>query len=473
MEVKFGTSGLRGLVADLTNPLCRKYMRAFLAHMRQSGALKQGGQVLLGRDLRASSPRLAAACAAEIATLGYKIVNCGELPTPALALAALHNHAPAVMITGSHIPDDRNGLKFYRPDGEIDKQDEAAIKVLAAADKGAAADNAALPPLPAAEDAAKAAYMRRNVEFLPQNALAGLRIGVYQHSTVSRDILAQIAADLGAEISLLHRAEKFIPVDTEALRDEDRALAGAAAAEFGLDALISADGDGDRPLLADERGQFIPGDILGILAAYYLKADWVATTITANSALEKSGFFPHISRCRIGSPYVLAAMAAAKAMGAKRIIGFEPNGGLLLGSAINGLAALPTRDAALPILSLLGLAREQGKPLSALRQLLPARFTAANRLSAYPPAAQARFLSHLATEQGQAQLAAELPLNGAKLAHIDETDGIRLIFANGEIVHFRASGNAPELRCYTEAATAERAQDLLAAGLLAAEKRRP
>tara|TARA_B110000908_G_C10080263_1_gene369255 strand:+ start:225 stop:437 length:213 start_codon:yes stop_codon:yes gene_type:complete len=59
---------------------------------------------------------------------GLAVTDCGDLPTPALALAAIGARAAAVMVTGSHVPADRNGLKFYTPDGEITKIDEMAIQ---------------------------------------------------------------------------------------------------------------------------------------------------------------------------------------------------------------------------------------------------------------------------------------------------------------------------------------------------------
>lgn len=469
-EVKFGTSGLRGRAEDLTNALCRRYMRAFLRHMAAQCGLKPGGLVLIGRDLRASSPRLAAAACAEIAAQGFKAENCGLLPTPALAYAALSRAAPAVMITGSHIPEDRNGLKFYRPDGEIDKQDEAALLRLAQAEQSeeTAAEN---PPLPAENSAAYAAYLARGLSLLPPQALRGLHIGIYQHSSAARDILAEIISGLGAKTALLQRAERFVAVDTEALRPEERALARAAAAKYKLDAVVSTDGDGDRPLLADERGEFLPGDIAGILTAHFCRADSVATPITTTAALEKSGFFPHIFRCRVGSPFVLAAMAQARQKGGKIIVGFEANGGVLLGSPLplpqgGEASALPTRDAILPILALLALARRENAPLSRLRALLPQRFTAAGRLQNYPLAAAESLLLRL---ESPARRPKQLAALGA-VAGCDTLDGARLNFANGDILHFRRSGNAPELRCYSEAASQARAEALLAAGLAMASE---
>ena len=121
MPPKFGTSGLRGLVTDLSDGLCAAYTRAFM------GACGHPDTLLIGRDLRPSSPRIAAAVAAGAASLGVRVVDCGAVPTPALALAGFARQAPAIMVTGSHIPADRNGLKFYTPQGEITKADEDEI----------------------------------------------------------------------------------------------------------------------------------------------------------------------------------------------------------------------------------------------------------------------------------------------------------------------------------------------------------
>src|SRR3546814_4537485 len=105
-------------------------------------------------------------------------------PTPSLARHAITQRIPAVMVTGSHIPFDRNGLKFYRPDGEIDKLDEQAI--LAAGQPMTAIEPTALPP--AVPDAIEA-HVRRKVDVFPPGFLKGRRIGPDQHSSVSREVL--------------------------------------------------------------------------------------------------------------------------------------------------------------------------------------------------------------------------------------------------------------------------------------------
>ena len=122
--VQFGTSGARGLVTDFTDKVCAAFSQSFLHLMQTQGAPKQ---LALAIDNRPSSKRMAAACAGAAKALGFSVHYYGVLPTPALACYAMQHNMPAIMVTGSHIPFDRNGLKFYRPDGEITKADEQAI----------------------------------------------------------------------------------------------------------------------------------------------------------------------------------------------------------------------------------------------------------------------------------------------------------------------------------------------------------
>lgn len=448
--VAFGTSGARGLVEQFTDDVCAAFAAAFLCVMREQGEVSQ---VAIGLDRRPSSPGMAAACGAAAHALGVKVVDYGVLPTPALALQAMADGVPAIMITGSHIPFDRNGIKFYRPAGEITKADEQAIMSVAAE----------LPALGAIErepvsDAAVRRYLARYLEWFPGQPLAGQRIGLYQHSAAGRDLNVQVLQALGAEAVPLGRSEEFVPVDTEAVSDEDRTKGRDWARQYQLDALLTTDGDGDRPLVADEQGYWLRGDIVGLLCARELGIQALAVPVSCNTAIEACGAFDRIERTRIGSPYVLAAMEQL-ASEYDRVAGFEANGGFLLGSSVQQdekhLAALPTRDALLPALTLMVAAAREGKPISALVAELPERYTASDRLKNFP------------TEQSQGLLArwqSNLPAMQQALGlehaitEVDTTDGLRATLENGEIVHLRPSGNAPELRCYAEAVSQQKAE---------------
>ena len=446
MPPKFGTSGLRGLVTELTDDLVAAYTRAFLT------ACPHGGAVHVGQDLRASSPRIAAAVTRAVRDMGLRAVDHGVLPTPALALASMGAGQAAIMVTGSHIPADRNGLKFYLPGGEIAKSDEAAI--------GAALDSGSVPAENGdlvQETGAVPAYIARYVDAFGTEALKGLRIGVYEHSSVARDALADALSGMGAEVVRLARADHFIPVDTEAVDAETRDMLKGWCTEHALDALVSTDGDADRPMVVDAGGTLVPGDVLGPLAAQMLGAEVICTPVSSNTLVDQLGF-ARIIRTKIGSPYVIAAMEEAGG----RVVGYEANGGFLLGFAAQGptgpLVPLMTRDCLLPIVAPLAIARVKAVTLAELVSDLPPRFTAADRIAGIPTEASKAFIAEL-TEDASARAA--FFAGRAEETGIDLTDGLRLSFADGTILHLRPSGNAPEFRCYAEAETAVRAEQLM------------
>lgn len=451
-SLKFGTSGLRGLAAELVGAESARYAAAFVSHLRRSGPVTQ---VLVGRDLRASSPEIFKSVVSGLGALDVEVIDAGELPTPALALEALRLGLPAIMITGSHIPADRNGLKFYSAQGEIDKTDEQGIL-------------AALGPVPEggtvrtqASDAL-VRYAQRYARMIPAG-LKGWRIGVWQHSSVARDLLVEVLEVTGAEVVKLGRSDVFVPVDTEAISAE---LAGELAAwvkAHKLSAIVSTDGDADRPLVVDETGAVLRGDVVGTLTANFLGAASVVTPVTSNSAIERTGWFDQVVRTKVGSPFVIAGMANA----AGRVVGFEANGGVLLGSDVVAgnadLVALPTRDALLPILAVLAFARAEGKTLSQLAALLPARYAKSDRLEHVPQEKSSALLAKLRAD------ASGFFAPVGTIVGVSEIDGLRYQLESGDVIHYRPSGNAPELRCYTEAGTSERADELLAWGLEAAE----
>lgn len=448
--VSFGTSGLRGLVRDYSPELCDVWTQAFLG-IAEPGA----GRLLIGHDLRPSSPIIAAQCHASARKAGWRTQHAGALPTPALAYAAQELGLPAIMITGSHIPFDRNGIKFYHARGEITKADEQAM--LESPLPGAS------PPgpgqLPEADPGIVRYYLSRYLDVFPADALAGLRIGVFEHSSVARDLLHDVLRALGAATVGLGRSEEFVAVDTEAVRVEDIKNAPLWAKANRLNAIVTTDGDADRPLIADEQGIWIRGDVLGILCARELGARTVVTPVSSNTAVEACGLFSTVIRTKIGSPHVIAAMEACRD---HPVAGYEANGGFLLGSAslveAKPLRPLMTRDALLPILLALAAARRRGLPLSALRADLPSRHTASDRLTGIDKASSRRLLARI--DDDEAAMRALLAPDAGPVRAIDRTDGLRVVFANGCIVHLRPSGNAPELRCYAETDSAHAAAAL-------------
>jgi len=268
----------------------------------------------------------------------------------------------------------------------------------------------------------------------------------------------------GAEVVPLGRSDVFVPVDTEAFGDAIFAGLPGWVAQHRLDALVSADGDGDRPLMMDERGRFVRGDVLGLVAAQVLGAAAVVTPVTSNSAIE--GLANGVIRTRVGSPFVVEGLERA----GQGAIGFEANGGTFVGPgiAVSGrpLAPLPTRDAILPLLTMLGLAVQRGATVGDVVDSLPLRHAKASRLQDVPGERSAAFLGRLQDEPGYAEQFFQPHRIVGRVA----IDGLQFMTANDAMVHFRASGNAPELRCYVESREAGLAEELLEWALLAAAR---
>ncbi len=469
--VGFGTSGARGLVADMTDQVCYAYTLGFLQYLATQGDVQPGSQVAIAGDYRSSTPRIMGAAVKAIEALGYIPINCGFIPTPALTLYGINHAIPSLMVTGSHIPDDRNGIKFNRSDGEILKCDEAAIRaqqVEIPADLFSQDGMLEIAPaLPQENTEAYQTYAQRYLDFFPKNALEGCKIGLYEHSSVARQVMGEVLEGLGAEVTRLGRSNAFIPVDTEAVRPEDIELASEWALAHNFDAIVSADGDGDRPLISDEQGNWLRGDVAGVLCAKYLGAKCVITPVSSNSVVEKCGWFDRIDRTQIGSPYVIAAMQSALSDGFDSVVGYEANGGFLSATNLEQggryLSALPTRDALIVPIAVLLLTKEVKSSVSQLLMQLPQRFTHSDRLKNFPTELSRNRIAALSSGDFDQDKQAAESLFGEDFGTVksfDMTDGLRITFDSDEVVHLRPSGNAPELRCYNEASSVQRAAEM-------------
>lgn len=485
VELSFGTSGLRGLVTDMTDLECYINVAGFLRFLREEQDLSDGSIIYIGGDLRDSTPRIIRAVIAAIADKGYQADFCGMIPTPAVANFGIRNDSPSIMVTGSHIPADRNGIKFYKLGGEILKTDEAAIKQAVAAerqlilatetDSSAFDTNGALlqsPELPATNGQAAASYVERYTSIFMDAPLTGKKIVVYQHSAVGRDMLVELLNKLGAETITVGRSETFVPIDTENVTPADQAYFKELAQQYpDAFAIVSTDGDSDRPFVIDENGVFHRGDELGAVVAKWLDADFAALPISSSDAVDQYLENSNVDyqHTRIGSPYVIVAMQQALTAEKTKTVGWEVNGGFLLGNdfTIHGniLAALPTRDAFLPIFIALISASERAKAVSALFTELPTRFTQAGLIDEFPVESSRAIVERFSQDTPENRTLLQEYFNRARgfgeIAEINSLDGVRIFFDNGDIAHLRPSGNAPQMRIYSVADTQERADEIV------------
>jgi phosphomannomutase len=194
-----------------------------------------------------------------------------------------------------------------------------------------------------------------------------------------------------------------------------------------------------------------------MIAAEFLGADAVVVPVSCNDAIDRGPLAPVLRpKTRIGSPYVIAGMDEARGQGCRAVCGWEANGGFLLGSdlARHGrmLTALPTRDAVLPILTVLLAARRRRLSLPALFAELPPRFTCSTLIREFPRTRGLELVERCAPED----------LGLENVSRIDRTDGIRITFGAGDVVHLRPSGNADEFRIYACAGSPARAAEIAA-----------
>lgn len=451
-EIKFGTSGARGLVEQFSADVCAAFTHAFISSIQKQF---QFAEVAIAIDNRPSSPVMAQACAKAIEQSGHEVIYYGVIPTPALAYASMQDNIPCIMITGSHIPFDRNGIKFYRPDGEISKADEQAI-LNATVEFEAITD---LPLLTASDKAARR-YIERYTSLFDNQMLVGKRIGIYEHSSAGRDLYTLMFEALGAEVIVLGRSDEFVPIDTEAVSDADKQKAKAWSKEYKLDFIFSTDGDGDRPLVSDENGEWLRGDILGLLCSDAMSIEALAVPVSCNTAIENCARFKHVTRTKIGSPYVVAEFDVL-AKKYNLIAGFEANGGFLLGSdaLVNNktIKALPTRDAVLPALMLLSMVKEN--TISGLVNNLPQRFTYSDRLQNFPKEKSTDIIFEAKTNPNI--FLSKIGFDNINVVKLDITDGLRMVLSNNDIIHLRSSGNAPEFRCYAESHNETNSENLV------------
>jgi len=540
VPLRFGTSGRRGLVKDLTQLEVYINARAELEYLlelpKENGGIRKGDDFFLAWDLRPSSTRfvpeyngrgeIAQTLAQAIRDVGLRPVNLGCIPTPALAFYAWQHSSGGMMVTGSHIPFDRNGYKTNSACGELLKTDEQPIQQRSEQlrkqlysqplEKSLFNENgmfkAGHQELPPENSAAKKAYVKRYLDFFAPGCLEGLRVTVYQHSAAGRDLLFEVLQSLGARAIPCGRTDTFVPIDTEnvdatQLGEIQRMADEVTAAHGPIDAVVSTDGDSDRPLLIgigpDNRIQFFGGDLVGMIVAEFLGPDAVVVPISCNDAIDVGPLRDVLQpKTRIGSPYVIAAMQAARAAGRSKVCGWEANGGFLTASPFirkgRRLDALPTRDAFLPILSVLCAMAEQKVPMVAIFARLPRRFSRAVLLREVPRADSARVIQALSPEFPISEVYLDATginakdASGGKLAlnreqilqlqaivarlesfftttcgfgricSVNYTDGVRIRFENGDVAHVRPSGNADELRLYAVANSPERVEQIAA-----------
>lgn len=356
----FGTDGVRGVYGGpVVNERFAAQLGFAAVRWLRRGAGAAPGRVLIGRDTRASGATLEAAVAHGVRAAGAEPVSLGVLPTPAVARAVRVTGAPlGVVITASHNPASDNGIKFFGPGGvKLTDQDELAIESFLA-DPGAAEGQ-----LPQVNGVVKD-YIAATAQLLPAHALRGWRIVLDTANGATCGTTPLVLRELGAEVIGIGDAPDGTNINAGVGSEHPEQLAARVRAE-GARLGIAHDGDGDRCVLCDERGEVLDGDeILTLLALHALQQHTlvkgtlvvtVQSNLGVDAAIAAAG--GRVLRTNVGDRYVIERMLAEGAT-----LGGESSGHIIC-SDIS-----PTGDGLVAALKVIDVMLAAGRPLSELRR---------------------------------------------------------------------------------------------------------
>jgi phosphoglucosamine mutase len=365
----FGTDGIRGEANHYPmNAETAFKVGQTVAHLFKRNSHR--AKVIIGKDTRISGYMLESSLEAGITSMGGDSYLVGVLPTPGIAFATQSMRADAgIVISASHNPYQDNGLKIFDADGlKLTDAQENAIEDLIFSDGLSAL-------LPEAKDMGKAIRIDdihgRYIVFLknsfPRNlSMEGIKIVMDTANGATYRIAPDVFGELGADITVIHNAPNGININDRCGSQHTQDLRKAVV-DNGASLGLAFDGDGDRLIAIDEKGNELTGDQLLIICACVMKKEGrlknnlLVSTVMSNLGLrvacKKYGFQNHTSN--VGDRYVLADMLRLDA-----VIGGEDAGHMIF------LDHHKTGDGIIAAMQLIAAMMKEGKPLSELAQLM-------------------------------------------------------------------------------------------------------
>jgi len=448
MQIKFGTSGWRAVMAEeFTFANVRRAVGGIARYV--ASQKPKGARVIVGRDPRFLGETFCSMAAEILAGQGITpLVVAEPAPTPAFAHAVIQNKADGVInFTASHNPPEYNGIKFSTPDGcpalpEVTKRIEAEI---------VAGDRAPSTSTPAGTPAAtegldpKPAYLKRLGEIVNLEAIrkAGVRVAFDPMWGAARGYSDELLRSAGVQVATVHDHRDVLfgghaPEPDDHLLEDLRTKMRETGAQIG----IATDGDADRFGIVDADGTFLqPNYVIALLFDYLVESrGWkngvaksVATTNLINALAEHHGVELH--ETPVGFKYIGELI-----MRDKIAIGGEESAGLSIRHHV------PEKDG---LLAGLLCCESVAKRRKSLGEQLKA---ISNQVGSYHPKRE----NFRLTPEVKAKFTEKLRFDprefcGRPVSQVVRTDGLKLVFSDGSWVCYRLSGTEPVVRVYTEA----------------------
>ncbi|WP_455240280.1 phosphoglucosamine mutase [Methanothermobacter tenebrarum] len=449
MKKLFGTFGVRRIAnKQLTPEFASKLSAAF-------GSLI-GGKVAVGGDTRTSTPMIKHAVIAGLLSSGCDVVDLGILPTPTVQYAVRKYYDAGVIITASHNPPEYNGIKFVDEHG-IGVKEEIEEKI----EKIFFEEKVERVPW---ENIGSTTRNRRIIREYIDEVIKRVDADIIREAnfTVVVDCGSGAASyttpyllrELGCEVlSLNCQPDGFFPGrNPEPTPENLKDLMNTVKAS-GADLGIAHDGDADRTICIDEKGEFIFGDKTFALVEKKMlkenKGGLIVTTVATTSAIydiarENNG---KVITTPVGDLIVARTLKEKKGL-----FGGEENGGLIFPDFVYG------RDGALSAAKILEIMAEEGKPISKLVAELPKYYSEKMKIGC-PDELKPKVM---ATIQEKVE-------KDPKIDRIDTTDGVKIFKEDGWVI-IRPSGTEPIFRCFAEAKSQEKATQMAKWGISIVKK---
>lgn len=361
MNRLFGTDGVRGVANTELSPLLALQLGTAAAHVIVES--RQNARILIGRDPRISGDVLESAMVAGVCSQGLDAVLVGVISTPGVAYLTMSTGASAgVVISASHNPVEDNGIKFFGPDGyKLDDAVEAAIE----------ANVPTFAELPRAVGAGVGRMFRRHetaweyaehVKSAASCRLEGMKVVMDCANGAASELAPQVLSDVGAEVESINCNPNGVNINKDCGSLYPSALKEKVVAT-GADVGLAFDGDADRVIFIDERGEIVDGD--HVMAIYGLRqarmgdlpGNLVVGTVMSNIGLEIALAKENVklARASVGDRYVSDEMRRSGA-----IVGGEKSGHVILSRHTT------TGDGMITALQILSIMADTGRTLSEL-----------------------------------------------------------------------------------------------------------
>ena len=431
----FGTFGVRRTANDVLTP-------EFATRLAACYGTQIQGTVAVGGDTRTSTPMLMEAVKAGLLSSGCDVVDLGILPTPGVQYAVRKYYDGGVMITASHNPPKYNGIKFLDADGiGIPDDMELEIERLYFDAEPKRADFSEIGEV-YINDKIIDEYIDEAISKVDAEAIrnANLKVVVDCGSGAGCYTAPYLIRKLGCDVTSLNsQPDGFFPGrDPEPIEENLQELISVVK-ELGADIGLAHDGDADRTICIDEKGNFVLGDkTFTLVEKQMLKENnggTIVTTVATSQAIYDVAeeFNGEVIATAVGD-----LLVARKLKDTDGLFGGEENGGLIFPDFVYG------RDAVMTVAKILEIVAKESKPLSELVAELPVYY--ASKMKIECPDDEKEFVMTSIADEIKTTTDFELDL----------TDGVKILKDDGWVI-IRPSGTEPIFRCFAESDSQESA----------------